>query len=230
MQVILLERVEKLGQMGDVVNVKPGFARNFLLPQQKALRATKENMSSFEEQKAKLESDNAQRRDSASTDSEKLEGLFVALIRQAGDAGQLYGSVSARDIATKVSTSDIPVDKRMVKLSQPIKALGLYPVRIDLHPEVSVRVTANVARSAEEAAMQEKTGHAVVRSDEDEAPQAASEDVEVEVEVEAENVFENPEEEAKKMADQSEEGSESASNEAAPSSDTPKEDAEKSID
>ena len=226
MQVILLERVEKLGQMGDVVNVKPGFARNFLLPQQKALRATKENMSSFEEQKAKLESDNAQRRDSASTDSEKLEGLFVALIRQAGDAGQLYGSVSARDIATKVSTSDIPVDKRMVKLSQPIKALGLYPVRIDLHPEVSVRVTANVARSAEEAAMQEKTGHAVVRSDEDEAPQAASEDVEAE----AENVFENPEEEAKKMADQSEEGSESASNEAAPSSDTPKEDAEKSID
>jgi len=226
MQVILLERVEKLGQMGDVVNVKPGFARNFLLPQQKALRATKENMSSFEEQKAKLESDNAQRRDSASTDSEKLEGLFVALIRQAGDAGQLYGSVSARDIATKVSTSDIPVDKRMVKLSQPIKALGLYPVRIDLHPEVSVRVTANVARSAEEAAMQEKTGHAVVRSDEDEAPQAASEDVEAE----AENVFENPEEEARKMADQSEEGSESASNEAAPSSDTPKEDAEKSID
>ena len=226
MQVILLERVEKLGQMGDVVNVKPGFARNFLLPQQKALRATKENMSSFEEQKAKLESDNAQRRDSASTDSEKLEGLFVALIRQAGDAGQLYGSVSARDIATKVSTSDIPVDKRMVKLSQPIKALGLYPVRIDLHPEVSVTVTANVARSAEEAAMQEKTGHAVVRSDEDEAPQAASEDVEAE----AENVFENPEEEARKMADQSEEGSESASNEAAPSSDTPKEDAEKSID
>ena len=226
MQVILLERVEKLGQMGDVVNVKPGFARNFLLPQQKALRATKENMSSFEEQKAKLESDNAQRRDSASTDSEKLEGLFVALIRQAVDAGQLYGSVSARDIATKVSTSDIPVDKRMVKLSQPIKALGLYPVRIDLHPEVSVRVTANVARSAEEAAMQEKTGHAVVRSDEDEAPQAASEDVEAE----AENVFENPEEEARKMADQSEEGSESASNEAAPSSDTPKEDAEKSID
>ena len=226
MQVILLERVEKLGQMGDVVNVKPGFARNFLLPQQKALRATKENMSSFEEQKAKLESDNAQRRDSASTDSEKLEGLFVALIRQAGDAGQLYGSVSARDIATKVSTSDIPVDKRMVKLSQPIKALGLYPVRIDLHPEVSVTVTANVARSAEEAAMQEKTGHAVVRSDEDEAPQAASEDVEAE----AENVFENPEEEAKKMADQSEEGSESASNEAAPSSDTPKEDIEKSID
>ena len=226
MQVILLERVEKLGQMGDVVNVKPGFARNFLLPQQKALRATKENMSSFEKQKAKLESDNAQRRDSASTDSEKLEGLFVALIRQAGDAGQLYGSVSARDIATKVSTSDIPVDKRMVKLSQPIKALGLYPVRIDLHPEVSVTVTANVARSAEEAAMQEKTGHAVVRSDEDEAPQAASEDVEAE----AENVFENPEEEAKKMADQSEEGSESASNEAAPSSDTPKEDIEKSID
>lgn len=226
MQVILLERIEKLGQMGDVVNVKPGFARNFLLPQQKALRATKENMSSFEKQKANLESDNAQRRDSASTDSEKLEGLFVALIRQAGDAGQLYGSVSARDIATKVSTSDIPVDKRMVKLSQPIKALGLYPVRIDLHPEVSVTVTANVARSAEEAAMQEKTGHAVVRSDEDEAPQAASEDVEAE----AENVFENPEEEAKKMADQSVEGSESASNEAAPSSDTPKEDAEKSID
>ncbi|MGY8991091.1 MAG: 50S ribosomal protein L9 [Rhodospirillales bacterium] len=222
MQVILLERVEKLGQMGDVVNVKPGFARNFLLPQQKALRATKENQSSFEEQKAKLEADNAKRRDLATTDLEKLEGLFVPLIRQAGDAGQLYGSVSARDIATEVSTSGITVDKRQVRLDNPIKSLGLYPVHIDLHPEVTVIVTANVARSAEEAAMQEKTGQTVVRSDDDERPQVATE------EVEAENVFENPEEEAKKLADQSDEGSEAAAENNTPSSNDSEEVAEKS--
>lgn len=221
MQVILLERVDKLGQMGDIVNVKPGFARNFLLPQQKALRATKENQASFEEQKAKLEADNAKRRDLASTDSEKLEGLFVPLIRQAGDAGQLYGSVSARDIATEVSTSGITVDKRQVRLDNPIKALGLYPVRIDLHPEVTVTVTANVARSAEEAAMQEKTGHAVVRSDEDEAPQQATE------EAEAEKVFENPEEEAKKLAEQSGEDSEAAAQDDAPSSNASEDEAGK---
>lgn len=223
MQVILLERVEKLGQMGDVVNVKPGFARNFLLPQQKALRATEENLSSFEEQKAKLEADNAKRRESAATDSEKLEGMFVALIRQAGDAGQLFGSVSARDIATEVSTSGLTVDKRQVKLDQPIKSLGLYPIRIDLHPEVSVTVTANVARSAEEAAMQEKTGQAVVRSDEDEAPKAAPE------QTEAEKIFENPEEEAKKLTEQSDENSESEA-EAATEASENSEEAEKSTD
>ena len=224
MQVILLERVEKLGQMGDVVNVKPGFARNFLLPQQKALRATKENLSSFEEQKAKLESENATRRDSASTDAEKLDGMFVPLIRQAGDAGQLYGSVSARDIASEVSTSGITVDKRQVRLETPIKALGLYPIRVDLHPEVSVTVTANVARSAEEAGMQEKTGKTVVRSEEEEAPQAAPE------EVEAEKIFENPEEEAKKLADQSAEESEASSQENTGPAEKAGQEAEKSND
>jgi len=203
MQVILLERVEKLGQMGDVVNVKPGFARNFLLPQQKALRATKANISSFEEQKAKLESENADRRSLASTDAEKLEGMFVTLIRQAGDAGQLYGSVSARDIATEASTSGVTVDKRQVRLDQPIKALGLYPTRVDLHPEVSVTVTANVARSAEEAKVQAKTGKAVNRSDEEDEQTAPEQ-------AEAENIFENPEDEAKKLAEQTTEDTESA--------------------
>ncbi|MEL0106947.1 MAG: 50S ribosomal protein L9 [Rhodospirillales bacterium] len=207
MQVILLERIEKLGQMGDVVNVKAGFARNFLLPQQKALRATEENISTFEAQKAMLEAENAKRRDSASTDAEKVEGMFVPLIRQAGDAGQLYGSVNARDIANEISTSGINVDKRQVRLDQPIKALGLYPIRIDLHPEVSVTVTANVARSAEEAAMQEKTGQAVVRTEDGEVEQAAPE------EVEAEKIFENPEEETKKLAEQTAETTDAAGTE-----------------
>ena len=207
MQVILLERVDKLGQMGDVVNVKPGFARNYLLPQQKALRATKDNMSLFDARKAELEAENATRRAAASTDAEKLEGLFVPLIRQAGDAGQLYGSVSARDIATEVSNSGIAVDKRQVRLDQPIKALGLYPIRIDLHPEVSITVTANVARSNEEAGIQEKTGRAVVRSDDDDVPEADAAS-------EAEKIFDNPDEETKKLAEEPEEGDESSPDEA----------------
>ncbi|MEX2450166.1 MAG: 50S ribosomal protein L9 [Rhodospirillales bacterium] len=207
MQVILLERVDKLGQMGDVVNVKPGFARNYLLPQQKALRATKDNLSLFDARKAELEAENATNRAAASTDAEKLEGLFVPLIRQAGDAGQLYGSVSARDIATEVSNSGITIDKRQVRLDQPIKALGLYPIRIDLHPEVSITVTANVARSNEEAGIQEKTGRAVVRSDDDEGPEADAAS-------EAENIFDNPDEEAKKLAEAPEEGGESSPGEA----------------
>ncbi len=213
MQVILLERVEKLGQMGDVVNVKPGFARNFLLPQQKALRATKDNLSSFEEQKAKLESENADRRGLASTDAEKLKAMIVTLIRQAGDAGQLYGSVSARDIAKEASTSGVTVDKRQVRLEQPIKALGLYPIRVDLHPEVSVTITANVARSTEEAKMQAKTGKAVNRSDEeDEAPPALPK------EAEAEQIFENPDEETQKLADKVTEAAESVAAEKAAAS------------
>lgn len=197
MQVILLERIDKLGQMGDVVNVKPGYARNFLLPQQKALRATKDNLSQFEAQKAKLEAENSKQREGAASDAEKLDGKFVALIRQAGEAGQLYGSVSARDIADAASEKGVAVDRRQVRLDQPIKALGLYPVRIDLHPEVSITVTANVARSAEEAATQEKTGVAVSRTDEEQPAAAEPAD-----EVEAEKIFDNPEEAAEKLAEQ----------------------------
>lgn len=153
-ELILLERVEKLGQMGQVVHVKPGYARNYLLPQKKALRATKDNLAYFESRRAQLEATNLERRNEAVTVAEKAEGLKVPIIRQAGESGQLYGSVSARDIAAAVSEAGITIEKRQVVLDRPIKTLGLHPVRVILHPEVSVTVTANVAQSAEEAEMQ----------------------------------------------------------------------------
>jgi large subunit ribosomal protein L9 len=153
---ILLERVEKLGQMGQVVKVKPGYARNYLLPQKKALRATKENLAYFETQRAQLEASNLQRKSEATEIAAKLEGLSVVLVRQAGESGQLYGSVSARDIAEAVTEAGFTVERRQVVLDRPIKTLGLHPVRVVLHPEVSVTVTANVAQSAEEAEMQAK--------------------------------------------------------------------------
>ena len=153
---ILLERVEKLGQMGQLVKVKPGFARNYLLPQKKALRATKENLTYFESQRAQLEANNLHRKSEATEIGGKLEGLSVVVIRQAGESGQLYGSVSARDIAEAVSEAGFTIEKRQVVLERPIKSLGLHSVRIVLHPEVSVGITANVAQSAEEAEMQAK--------------------------------------------------------------------------
>ena len=155
-ELILLERVEKLGQMGQLVRVKPGFARNYLLPQQKALRATKENLTYFESRRAQLEATNLERRSEATEVGGKLEGLSVVVIRQAGESGQLYGSVSARDIAEAVTGAGFTIEKRQVVLERPIKSLGLHPVRLVLHPEVSVTVTANVAQSAEEADMQAK--------------------------------------------------------------------------
>jgi large subunit ribosomal protein L9 len=155
-ELILLERVEKLGQMGQRVNVKPGFARNYLLPQKKALRATKENLAYFETQRAQLEANNLQRKAEATDIGGKLEGLTIVIVRQAGESGQLYGSVSARDIADGVTVAGFTVEKRQVVLDKPIKSLGLHSVRIVLHPEVSVMVTANVAQSAEEAEMQAK--------------------------------------------------------------------------
>jgi large subunit ribosomal protein L9 len=155
-ELILLERVEKLGQMGQVVKVKPGYARNYLLPQKKALRATKENLAYFETQRAQLEASNLQRKSEATGIGAKLEGLSVVLVRQAGESGQLYGSVSARDIAEAVTDAGFTIERRQVVLDRPIKALGLHPVRVMLHPEVSVTVTANVAQSAEEADMQAK--------------------------------------------------------------------------
>jgi len=155
-QVILLERVEKLGQMGQVVDVRPGYARNFLLPQKKALRATKDNLAYFETQRAQLEAQNLARKSEAEQVAQKLDGLSVIIIRQAGESGQLYGSVSARDIADAVTDAGFTIEKRQVILDRPIKNLGLHAVRVVLHPEVSVTVTVNVAQSAEEAEMQAK--------------------------------------------------------------------------
>lgn len=175
-ELILLERVEKLGQMGQRVKVRPGFARNYLLPQKKALRATKENLAYFESRSAQLEANNLERRGEAEEISEKLQGLSVVIVRQAGESGQLYGSVSARDLADSVSQAGFTVEKRQIVLERPIKTLGLHPVRIVLHPEVAVTITANVAQSAEEAAMQER-GIDPLRlrdEDEDEAAEPAS--------------------------------------------------------
>ncbi len=152
---ILLERVEKLGQMGQIVKVRPGYARNFLLPQKKAMRATKDNLAYFETQRAQLEANNLSRKSDAGTVAEKLEGVKVVLIRQAGESGQLYGSVSSRDIADAVTAAGFTVDRQQIVLDRPIKNLGLHRVRVMLHPEVGVTVTANVAQSAEAAQMQQ---------------------------------------------------------------------------
>jgi large subunit ribosomal protein L9 len=154
--VILLERVENLGQMGQVVKVRPGYARNYLLPQKKALRATKDNLTYFEKQRAQLEAANLTRKTEAEQVAQKLEGLSVVVIRQAGESGQLYGSVSARDIADGVTAAGFTITRGQVVLDKAIKTLGLYKLRVVLHPEVSVQVTANVAQSAEEAEMQAK--------------------------------------------------------------------------
>ena len=173
-EVVLLERVEKLGQMGQVVNVKPGFARNYLLPQKKALRATKDNMAYFESQRVQLEAVNLQRRTEAAEVGGKMDGLNVVLIRQAGESGQLYGSVSARDIAEAVTASGFTVERRQIVLERPIKTLGLHPLRVALHPEVSVTVTANVAQSVEEARMQEAGIDPLTAREEEEAAEIAA--------------------------------------------------------
>jgi large subunit ribosomal protein L9 len=154
MDVILLERIETLGQMGEVVKVKPGYARNFLLPQKKALRATKDNLKYFESQRAQLEAQNLKRRQDAEGVSGKMDNLSVVILRQAGETGQLYGSVSPRDIADAITAAGFTVDRRQVLLDTAIKALGLFKTRVALHPEVIVNVTVNVAQSEEEAAMQ----------------------------------------------------------------------------
>lgn len=167
-ELILLERVEKLGQMGQLVKVKPGFARNYLLPQKKAMRATKENLAYFETQRAQLEANNLERRSEAAEIGAKLEGLTVVLVRQAGESGQLYGSVSARDIADAVTAAGFTIERRQVVLERPIKNLGMHPLRVALHPEVSVTVTANVAQSAEEADMQARGIDPLRFADEDE--------------------------------------------------------------
>ena len=149
MQVILLERVGRLGQMGDVVNVKDGFARNFLLPKGKALRATDENRGKFEKQRVHLEARNLELKKEGEAVSAKLDGKSFITIRQAGDTGQLYGSVSTRDIAEAVTAGGFSVDRGQVQLDKPIKSLGLHPVRVALHPEVIAKININVARSEE---------------------------------------------------------------------------------
>jgi len=156
MDVILLERIERLGQIGDVVKVKPGFARNFLLPQKKALRATKDNIAYFESQRKVLEAQNLERRSEAEAAGGKMKDLRVTLIRQASEALQLYGSVTSRDIAEAAGAAGIKIERSQVVLERAIKALGLHKQRVTLHPEVSVTVTVNVAQSAEEAEMQRK--------------------------------------------------------------------------
>lgn len=156
MQVILLERIERLGKIGDEVRVKNGFARNFLIPQGKALIANDRNRKRFEVERDAIEARNAAARDAAQTDAEKLEGAIFVLIRQAGDTGQLYGSVSARDIAEAAEAAGHKVDRNAVRLDKPIKTIGLSEVSVRLHAEVSVKVQVNVARSVEEAERQEK--------------------------------------------------------------------------
>ncbi len=156
MEVILLERIETLGQMGDTVKVKPGYARNYLLPQRKALRANKENKAYFEKQRAILEADNLKKKQEAETIATRMEAVQPVIIRQAGDNGQLYGSVTARDIADSLNADGIKVGRKQILLNRSIKMLGIYPCRIALHAEVIVEMTLNVARSAEEAVTQKE--------------------------------------------------------------------------
>lgn len=162
MEVILMERVDKLGQMGDVVSVKPGFARNYLLPQKKAMRATDANKARFEVERAQLEAANLKRREEAQAVADKMNGLSVVLVRQAGEAGQLYGSVNTRDIADSLKEAGFTIGRWQIVLNTPIKTLGLFDVPVALHPEVVISVTVNVARSQDEADIQAKTGQALV--------------------------------------------------------------------
>ncbi len=154
MEIVLLERVEKLGQMGDVVKVKDGFARNYLLPTKKALRATKENLARFEQDRAQLEAQNLERRSEAESVAGKAEGLTVVLLRQASDSAQLYGSVSSRDIAEAVTDAGVTIDRKQVQIDRSIKELGIHAIKVALHPEVNVTVNVNIARSEEEAELQ----------------------------------------------------------------------------
>jgi large subunit ribosomal protein L9 len=164
-ELILMQRVEKLGQMGELVKVRPGYARNFLLPQGKAIRANAENLKRFEEQRAQLEAQNLKRREEAERIAERVAGLTVTIIRQAGESGSLYGSVSARDIADGCKEGGLTVNRSQVLLEQPIKTLGLTNVRVELHPEVHINVVVNVARSLEEAERQAR-GEEIVREEE----------------------------------------------------------------
>ena len=174
MQIILLERIEKLGQMGDLVNVKPGYARNYLLPQGKALRANKANIERFESERAQREADNLTKRSEAETEAKKMEGLAVNMVRAASEMGQLFGSVTSRDIAEAVTEAGFTISRSQVIMDRAIKTLGLTDTRIRLHPEVSVSVIVNIARSLAEAKTQLKTGVAVTGEADDNDQHTAS--------------------------------------------------------
>ncbi|RDI59866.1 50S ribosomal protein L9 [Microvirga subterranea] len=165
MEVILLERVAKLGQMGETVKVRPGYARNYLLARGKALRATKGNKEHFEAQRAQLEARNLERRKEAEAVGEKLDGQSFTIIRQAGETGVLYGSVSTRDLAEIMTAGGFTVDRNQIVLNLPIKTLGLHTVPVSLHPEVEVKVTINVARSPEEAERQARGEQVTTREE-----------------------------------------------------------------
>jgi len=188
MEVILLQRIGRLGQMGDVVRVKDGFARNFLLPKGKALRATKENRTSFESMKTELETRNLAQRGEAEKVSLKLDGKSFVVVRQAAEGGQLYGSVSTRDIAGILATAGFIVDRSQIELNAPIKSIGLHTVPVALHPEVASKITVNVARSADEAERQARGEDLTVRREALEEPEDTG--------VAAEAFFEQPAPEA----------------------------------
>lgn len=176
MDVILLERIEKLGGMGDIVAVKNGHARNFLFPQRKALRATEENRERFEREREALEKLNDDRRDAARSAAERLDGQSIVLIRQASDTLQLYGSVNARDVAEAVTERGAEIKRQQVRLDRPIKALGIHDVRVALHPEVILTVKVNVARSPEEAEIQARGGTILAAGEDDDEAMTAEDD------------------------------------------------------
>ncbi len=212
-QVILLERVENLGQMGDVVAVRPGYARNYLLPQKKALRASKENIAYFEAQKKVLASENDKRRVAAEKVAKNLEGTKAPLIRQASEAGQLYGSVTSRDIAEQVSAaSGEKIERSMVQMNQNFKSVGLFNVDIMLHPEVKISVVVNIARSPEEAETQAKTGKALIAEDSrrKQAAEEPSEEEALAAVLEADALEATKEREAVESAESAEEAAELA--------------------
>ena len=195
MEVILLERVGKLGQMGEVVRVKDGYARNFLLPQKKALRATKDNRAKFEGMKAQLEATNLEAKGDAEKVAAKLNGQSFPILRQASDVGQLFGSVSARDIATILEAGGFTVTRNQIALNAPIKTIGRHTVSIALHPEVESNITLNVARSADEAERLARGEDITVTRDATEAEEALAA---------AEDIFENPEQVAEDEEEPSE--------------------------
>jgi len=195
MDVILLERVAKLGQIGDTVKVKDGFARNFLLPNGKALRATEANKKKFEGMKAQIEAQNLERKNEAEAVAQKLDGKSVILVRQAGETGQLYGSVSTRDIADALTKDGFTVERRQIVLNSPIKLIGLHALPVSLHPEVEVKITVNVARTPDEAERQARGEDLTVARKDDEEERA-------EARVEADKFFEETAEEVAPAAEE----------------------------
>ncbi len=206
-EVILLEKIGRLGQIGQVVKVRPGYARNYLLPRKKALRATKDNLTLFESRRAQIEADNAAARARAETEAKKLDGHTFIIIRQASEIGQLFGSVTVRDVAEFLAAEGFAVERQYVGLASPIKALGLHRIAVHLHPEVSATITLNVARSEDEAKTQEKTGAAATaaETDEDAAARIAAANAAMFEEGAAVPETEDEKEEAAKAAEKDEE-------------------------